>query len=84
LDGTVVLNMRKQGSPTNKITRGACEILSGTDHTVRYRFSAADTNTAGTFNVEIEQTSSDGIVRTFPSGKDDANDYFEVQVTPQL
>lgn len=80
----VVFNMRKQGAASNKVTRGACEIIDAVDRTVRYRFTAADMNEVGLFNAEFEETTSDGIVRTFPSGKDDDPVYCEVQVKADL
>lgn len=85
LDGSVVVNIRKQGSTTPIVTRATCEIVDATTHKVRFRPTAAQTgHSPGLYNVEFENTAADGTVRTFPSGLGDEPDYFEVEVVAQI
>lgn len=85
IDGSVVFSMKKQGTSTLVVDRGPCEIIDGTAHTVRFRPTAVQTNqTPGNYACEFEWTDSNGIVRTFPTGKDDEADYFLINIVSQL
>lgn len=85
LDGSVVFNMKKQGATTLIVSRGACEIIDGSAHTVRFRPSAVQTNQVpGNYSCEFEWTDGNGTIRTFPTGKDDEPDFFMVNIVGQL
>lgn len=47
----------------------AAEIVSGPAGTVKYEWTADDTDQAGFFQAEVEVTFADGTIRTFPTTK---------------
>lgn len=58
---------------------GVMDIVDAPNGIVSYEWIAADTDTVGTFNVEIEVEWNDGGIETFPN-----SGYGEVQITEDL
>jgi hypothetical protein len=81
LDGaTVVFNMRLKPAGAVKISGGTMGAVgSAADGRQKYSWSASDTNTAGTYEGEVQATLSNGLIRTFPP-----DGYFEIIVTDDV
>lgn len=76
---TVRFNMRLNGGAT-KISRAAAVIVTPTGTpTVRYDWTAADTDTVGFYEAEFEVTYSGGAVETFPN-----SDFIRVQIAGDI
>jgi hypothetical protein len=71
--------MRSQTAPGALKVNGTCAITNASTGTISYTFVAADTDTVGAFNVEVEITWSDGGVQTVPN-----TGYWTVQVVDDL
>lgn len=63
---TVRFIMRKRGEEAYKVYQ-TVTIVDEDSGRIRYNWSAADTDTAGTFDAEFEVTYSDGTIETFPN-----------------
>jgi hypothetical protein len=70
---SVVFNMRASDKTTLKVNRAAAVVVTATGTpTVRYDWSAADTDTVGRYQFEFEVTYSGGSIETFRNdGSDD-------------
>lgn len=66
---SVQFHMRLAGSADGATLKvdAAGSVVSGSSGTVKYDWSASDTNTAGEYECEFEITFGDGTVETFPS-----------------
>lgn len=64
---TVEFHMRVYPAGTTKISAGSVVVLDAAKGDVEYRWVAADTDTADTFEAEYEVTFSDGTIQTFPN-----------------
>ena len=65
-DATVRFHMRAIGSTTPKVD-AAASVISPLSGIVRYTWSAADTDTTGSFQAEFEVTYPGGPIETFPN-----------------
>lgn len=85
LDGTTYITVTNSKG-VKIVDRGICQIIDAAKHYVRYRWTAAQTNQVPNllYNLEFENIDSQGVIRTFPSGKDDDPDYVEMQILKQL
>lgn len=75
---TVRFHMRKQGATTAKVDAAAV-IVDDAEGIVRYNWTAADTNTVGTYQAEFEVTYTDNTVETFPNAA-----YLKVKVVDDI
>jgi len=76
----VVLNTRLRPGGAVKINGGTMGAVgSAVNGRQKYSPTASDTDTAGTYEAEIQATFSNGKIRTFP-----ANGYFTVEVTDDI
>lgn len=77
---TVVLNTRLQPGGAVKVNGGSMGAVgSAVNGRVKYSWLAADTDTAGTYEAEIQITFSNGKIRTIPP-----DGYFTVEVTDDI
>lgn len=76
---TVVLHMRLQSDKTVKINGGSVVITDASLGLVTYSFTAANTDTAGVYELEIQVTYTDSTVETFPN-----NDYVIVTILDDI
>lgn len=76
---TVVLNMRLQSDKVVKITGASVTITDASLGIVSYSFTAANTDTAGVYELEIQVTYSDSTIETFPN-----NDYVIVTILDDI
>ena len=76
---TVVIHMRLQSDLTVKITGASVTIDDDSLGIVSYGFSAANTDTAGVYQAEIQVTYSDSTVETFPN-----NDYIIITILDDI
>ena len=77
---TVVLNTRLQPGGTVKVSGGSMGAVgSAVNGRVKYSWVAADTDTAGIYEAEIQITFSNGKIRTIPP-----KGYFIVDVTDDI
>lgn len=77
---TVVLNMRLQPGGAVKVNGGVMGTVgSAVNGRVKYSWLAADTNTAGIYEAEIQITFSNGKIRTIPP-----KGYFIVDITGDI
>lgn len=81
--GSAVFNMRAQQGGQVKVTRGAGTITNRSGGEVTYMWGALDTDTAGTYNAEVEILWADGKAETFPSGPGGGN-YWEIIITDDI
>lgn len=66
---TVLLHMRLKPGGAVKITGGVMGAVgNAVDGRQSYTFTAANTDTAGTYEAEVQVTFSDGGIRTIPPG----------------
>ncbi len=65
--GTAYFNMRLGVGGAIKINRGVATITTPATGVVTYAWGASDTDTAGTFQAEIEVLWADGKAETFPN-----------------
>lgn len=81
---TVVFNMMRKGG-TVKISGASATITDNGDGTssgtptVRYDWTAADTNTAGVYRGEFQVTYSDSSIETFPN-----DGYIEIRILKDI
>ena len=78
LGATVRFHMRKQGATTAKVD-AAATIVSAASGIVRYNWTAANTDTVGTYNAEFEVTYTDNTVETFPNAS-----YIKVKIVDDI
>lgn len=71
--------MRQQGSLGSAKINTAATFINKASGTVRYIWTAGNTDTVGTFNAEFEVTWSDGGVSTHPS-----DGYFVIDIQDDL
>jgi len=64
---TVVFNMRPSGGGAAKVSRSPAVVTDAAGGAVEYRWTAGDTDTAGTFEAEFEVSAPGNLIRTFPS-----------------
>ena len=76
---TIVLHMRLQSDKTVKITSGSCTITDASLGIVTYPFTAANTDTVGVYQAEIQVTYSDSTIETFPN-----SDHIIVTITDDI
>lgn len=74
---TVLLIIRNQ--TTAEVDTFAMSIVSATAGTVTYEWGAGETDTAGTYDAEIEVTFGDGTKQTFPT-----KEYLTVEIEAAL
>lgn len=55
---TVTISMRARGATTNKIDGGSVTLTAATQGTITYNPSSGDTDTPGTFDLEIKVVDS--------------------------
>ena len=75
---TVRFHMRLKSDGTVKVD-DAGSVISGTDGTIQYAWSAGDTDTAGLYEAEFELTYTDTTIETFPN-----DGYISVTVTDDI
>ena len=75
---TVRFHMRRIGSDL-VVTDQPCSIVTALSGLVRYDWSASDTDTIGSYQVEFEVTYSNFSIETFPNNK-----YIEVEITDDI
>lgn len=73
----VVFTM-KQGS-TLKVNKEAMDVIDDGTGVVEYQWQTGDTDTSGTYNVEVEVDWGGGATQTFPS-----KGYFIVEISDDL
>jgi hypothetical protein len=79
LDGaTVRFHMRAIGATSTKVD-AAASVISALSGIVRYSWSAADTDTTGSFQAEFEVTYSDSTIETFPN-----DGYIRVEIVDDI
>lgn len=76
---TVVINMRLQSDKSVKISGASVTITDASLGIVSYSFTAANTDTAGVYELEIQVTYSDSSIETFPN-----NDYVIVTILDDI
>lgn len=64
--GTAFFNMRSSGGAV-KISRGTASITNAAGGEVTYTWGTVDTDTAGTYQAEVEIVWNDGKAETFPN-----------------
>lgn len=79
----MVFNMKQVGGSAVKISRGNGTITNAAAGEVTYAWGTADTDTAGTYNAEVEIAWADGKPETFPGGPSGGN-YWEIVITPDI
>lgn len=85
--GSAFFNMRAVADQSVKISRGSAAISNAAGGEVTYTWGAADTNTAGDFQAEVEIVWGDGKSETFPgglNGTDDATGYWPIRVKDDI
>jgi hypothetical protein len=85
--GTAFFNMRPEAGGAAKINRGTATITDAVNGEVTYNWIAGNTDTAGSFQAQVEVIWSDGKPETFPSGPggtDDGSGYWTVTIHPEL
>ena len=76
---TVLFHLRLASDLAAKITNGSVTLVdSGAGH-VRYTFTAANTDTAGTYQGEFQVTFADATIESFPN-----NGYIKVVITDDV
>jgi len=70
--------MRLPGATAAKVT-GVPTVVDASNGIVQYAWAAADTDTAGTFQAEIEVTFAGGLIQTYPN-----NGYLSVAIIDDL
>ena len=83
VSGTAFFNMRVAGGGAVKINRGTASITNAAGGEVTYNWGAADTDTAGSYEAEVEIIWNDGKPETFPNGPT-AGSYFEITITDDI
>lgn len=78
-DATVRFHMRTIGGTTAKIDSAASIVIPATNGIVQYDWTAADTDTIGSFQAEFEVTYSSGRIETFPN-----SGYIRVEITDDI
>ena len=76
---TVVFNMRLQSDLSVKISGASVTITTATLGLVTYSWTAANTDTAGVYQGEIQVTYSDSTIETFPN-----NDYIIITILDDI
>jgi hypothetical protein len=77
---SVVFNMRVKPAGAVKVSTGTMTAVgSAVNGRQQYVWTASDTDTAGTYEGEVQATFSNGKIRTFPP-----DGYFEVVVTDDV
>lgn len=80
---TVAVHMRNRKTGAMKISGSAATIVSNSaPATVRYDFSAADLDTAGTFDLEWKVVNADTTIDVYPDGPNDP--YVTIIITEAL
>jgi len=69
----------KQGASAPKINKAAMDVIDEATGVVEYRWQSGDTDTSGTFNVEVEVDWGAGVTETFPS-----KGYFTITINDDL
>lgn len=75
--------MQQVAPGTRQILRGSASITNAAGGEVTYQWGAADTDTSGDFNAEVEVIWNDGKPETFPGGPAGGS-YWEVVITDDL
>lgn len=75
----VVFNMRNKAGGAVKVSRGACTITNAAGGEVTYAWATNDTDTAGSFEAEVEVTWNDTKAETFPN-----DSYWDVVITDDI
>ncbi len=78
-DATVRFHMRTIGGTTAKIDSAVSIVSPATNGIVQYDWTAADTDTIGSFQAEFEVTYSSGRIETFPN-----SGYIRVEITDDI
>jgi len=76
---TVVFNMRAASGGAVKVNRGGAIISNAAGGEVTYNWSTADTDTAASYEAEVEVTWNDGKRETFPN-----DSYWMVEITDDI
>ena len=76
---TVAFSMRVKPAGSVKVNAAAGTVVDGGLGRIRYPFTSSDTDTADTFEAEIQVTYSDGGVQTFPN-----DGYFDVIIIDDI
>jgi hypothetical protein len=74
-----VFNMRAADGGAVKINRGSAAITNAAGGEITYSWGASDTNTAGSYEAEVEVAWNDGLAETFPS-----DGYWEVVIVDDI
>lgn len=77
--GTAFFNMRSAGAGATKISRGTALVTNAAAGEVTYSWTAADTNTAGDYEAELEVQWTGGKVETFPN-----DGYWDISVVDDI
>jgi hypothetical protein len=80
---SAVFNMRAANAGAVKVNRGSATITNAAGGEVTYSWGTADTNTAGSFEAEVEITWNDGKPETFPGGPGGGN-YWSITITDDI
>ena len=64
---TLVFHLRDTADDSVKVSAGIVTVLSATRGEVRYNWSAANTDTAGSYEGEFQVTLSSGGIQTYPN-----------------
>lgn len=75
----IAFSMRVKPAGTVKINAAAGSVVDGGAGRVKYDFTAANTDTANTYEAEFQVTFSDGTIQTFPN-----DGYFDVIIKDDI
>lgn len=84
ITGATVKFLMRLGNASPKVNASAT-IVDAVSGRVRYDWQAADTDTAGNFDAEVEVTYSGGAIETFPNGPDASGvKYIPIVITDDI